>query len=439
MFLFSKQFIRQGTAIVRGKNLNYSLFDNTFSFVSMDSLLKEKVWSTLRSSDFNNLNIRCVPVGIEDIVADIIGTSNPSLPDEHTFTCEYKKLFVHRESCSIDALEFVGPTINQIVQNITIRRGLVNGEKLEEFSLETSFMLLNKKCFLKTITEMCNEDERNGIGYKSSIILFFDSSITTEEAFLIYKAFIRVVQFLAHRRDVYFDCNSYQNEGESISPNGSLFVSIVSENDYDDETKPISIEAVFPIIDKLLEFVLDEKIVPLFIPAKKTVTFSDSYILATAWAQMVFKQVYVPTNPDFYFDGKYDIRDKSIKGNPKINFQKQLTSMITESFPYISDFHQIAIQFLLKGQKIEDYSSNVLPNRLKSVRNAIAHGSEDPKDYEYTHLDMIFLLCAIYSSILKKKLGLDDKHLKLALSELFFDSTEAFAQWRNLHQEKECY
>lgn len=429
MYFFSKQYIKHGTAIIKGKTFNYSFFDDCFDFVPTKDLSKLKSWKPFKPKDLKKLNVVCHPFGEEDIVAEMIGTHDSYPSYNHSLRCFYEKLFIHREHYTIDALMFSGPSVDQLVQNITLRREIEKGTDLQKVSLLSSFSLFGKQCDLTTITVLNNDDECE-IGFKSTICFHFvNSCLTKEEAFSLYEAFIRLTQFLGYRHDIYFSCDTFETRGDSVYPNGSIYLPIISEKNIDRTSKLISLESVLPIIGDLLQFVIDKNIVPLFIPNKKSISFSDSYIIATSWAQMVFKQIYIPSNPN------YTIRRKKAYDNAtgkNISFKDQLSEMIVDSFSYISDFAGIAFPVMLSNINVNQYTSEDLPKRLKTVRNAIAHGSTNPGDYDYTHLDLTILLCAIYSAIFKKRFGLDDAHLKLALSELFFDSTEVFSQWQEL-------
>lgn len=434
MRLFTKQHIQQGFARIKEKEFNFYFADDSFSFIPVDDLSKEPDWKPMRSSEIRKLSIKCRANNGLDVYADIDGAKNGHLTCENTLKCTYDKLFIHQKSYRIDAVCFRGKLIDRIVQNITIRRKLINGHNPEELSLNTSFLFLGKKCNLSTETMVVSTEEGE-IKFESTVFLSFDSPATKEEAFSAYSCFARLVQFMSHRRDVYFDCDTYTAEKESLIQTGSMYLSIVSEKRAGEVSNSISIETIFPIVGELLSFVEKGNIVPLFIPSQKLVTFSDSYILATAWAQMVFKQTYVPVS-SFYTVAKYDVLDsRKQKKDKRVSFQEQMSILITDAFPFVSSFTTIAFNFLLANINIQKYTSIDLPERLKKVRNAIAHGSSDPKDYEYTQYDMVLLLCSIYYGILKKKFGLNDALFKLALAELFFDDTEAFAQWKKCHED----
>ena len=429
MLCYSKDFLTYGKANIRGETFDFSFADDVFSFFPKEDLSKKYTWKRLTEKELSELSIICIPYGEKNLVAEIIGTYDTYIAHDHSLRCNYQKLFIRHENCRIDALAFRGPTIDQIVQNLTVRNKLEDGINPLDLTLKTSFNVFGKICDLSTVTRL-NNDDSTSIGYSSSVFLHFDTSVSTEQAFLVYDAFIRLVYFLGYRKDVFLECNSYKIEGKGVFSNGTLYLPHISKNNLNDTSRLISLEAIMPVIGGLINYILDGNIIPLFIPAKKGPSFSDSYILATAWAQMVFKQVYVPINPNYRLN-KYDVIDFPSKS--KVTLEKQLSIMIEETFPYLSDFLEVSSSCIISGVDIHHYICTDLPKRLKTVRHAIAHGSNQPKDYEYTHLDMIVLLCAIYYSILKKKLGLDEFHLEFALSELFCDRTEVSSQWSKLH------
>ena len=430
MRFFTKKNIQQGTASIKGKAFHYFFSDDSFDFVPIEDLSKAPDWKPMRRSELKGLLIECEPFAQQNTRVEIVGNHDGYLSCDNNLKCTYDKLFIHKLPYRIDAIGFHGPFINQIVQNITVRRKLTNWKDPHSLSLMKTFIIFGKKYDLTTVTEIAGEDDED-IKFKSTVYAHFESPLTKEEAFSFYLAFIRLVQFMSHRKDIYFDCDTYEISGDSAVQSGSIYLSNISEKRAGKtSTLAISLETIFPIVGDLLSFIHEGNIVPLFIPSEKTVTFSDSYILATAWAQMVFKQAYVPIDNTYKIKG-HDVLDAST--DKRISLQEQLSIMITDAFPFVSDFVSIAFPFMFSKIDLEEYTSKTLPERLKNVRNAIAHGSSDPKDYEYTQYDMVLLLCSVYCGILSKKFGLDEANVKLALTELFINENEAFAQWKHIH------
>ena len=430
MNFYSKETFNQGTAEIEGKKFSFSFSDEKFSFIPLESIPKDGSWKLNRRSDLKNLNIACIPYGLDDTTLEIIGTREAYIPYNNNFQFTYDKLFIHRNHYKIDVLEFVGPSINHIVQNITMKRSVQNGKALSRCSLKKSLSIDGNKCDLTTVNILSNRSDQIEIAYASHVYLHFYNSLTKEEAFKIYLAFIRLVQLLSHRQDIYFDCNTLETDGDEAIPTGSMYFSNISKANVGKNSQPISLETILPIIGDLINYIIDGGIIPLFIPAKRDVTFSDSYILATGWAQMVFKQAYVPSDQNYSIRG-LDVYCKQSNGeSKKVSLNDQLSAMIMDSFPYVSKFANIALPFLVSNINIQKYTSIDLPKRLKTVRNAIAHGSSEPKDYEYTPYEMALLLIAVYHGIFKKKFNLEDSLFKLAMAELFFDSTQVFSEWR---------
>ena len=424
---YSKEDIKYGTTLIKGRKFKYVLNDDYLDLSPVTEIKKTSKWKPLTRNEIKSLELTLQPDNKSLNVVGEINLLDAYFTSLKSLRCSYKSLFIRNSSDSYDGIQFSGPTINQLVQNHKFYKKIGKGIRYNKCSLIKTFVYQGINCDISCFSYPDILATNNELRFRSKIYIHFASSVNEKIVFDFYNDFSLLAKLLAYRRDVYFDCEALQiKDGNNVSLNGRVFLESLNEKDADDHSKIISLESVLPAIGELLDFIHNKNIVPLFIPTRRELTFSDSVIIATAWLQLIFKQIYVPSNAKYSLHGKYNIKDSTKSGKDKqVYFKEQATIMIHDSYRYIKDFYSVKLPFMVSGINTNQYLNDDLPTRLTEVRNAVAHGNSNPDAFNYSQMDMTLLICSIYVAILKKKCNLKTSNLKTALAELLFDITDA--------------